>query len=43
MGFAFLGIVAFFFLMSMLGFVADSRDGADWQPTSDGMRRARRL
>jgi hypothetical protein len=43
MGFALLGIVAFFFLMSVLGFVVDSRDSADWQPTSDGVRRARRL
>ena len=30
-------------LLSALGWVADSRDGADWTPTEGGIRRARRL
>jgi hypothetical protein len=28
-------------LASALGFVADSRDSADWKPTSNGVRAAR--
>ena len=38
---AFLVFVAFLVLLtifSALGWVADSRDGADWAPTSNGMR-----
>jgi hypothetical protein len=32
---AFLVMIA---LVSALGWVADSRDGADWRPTRDGFR-----
>jgi hypothetical protein len=31
----FFGLLALF---AALGWVADSRDGADWQPTSNGVR-----
>jgi hypothetical protein len=30
-------------LLSALGWVADSRDGADWTPTEGGLRRPRRI
>jgi hypothetical protein len=36
-----LALLAFFViiaLFSALGFVADSRDSADWKPSVDGMR-----
>ncbi|HET6531329.1 MAG TPA: hypothetical protein VFH03_12075 [Actinoplanes sp.] len=33
--------LVFIVLASMLGLVADSRDSADWKPTSNGMRAAR--
>ncbi len=32
---AFFGLLALF---SLLGWVVDSRDGADWQPTINGVR-----
>jgi hypothetical protein len=39
-------VVAFLTLVvvaSMLGWVADSRDGADWKPTEDGRRTDHRV
>ncbi|MEV8510064.1 hypothetical protein AB0368_35275 [Actinoplanes sp. NPDC051475] len=39
-----LGILLFFLLLvlaSASGLTADSRDSADWKPTSDGLRAAR--
>jgi hypothetical protein len=37
---AFIGVVV---LLAALGWVADSRDGADWTPTDSGFRRPRPL
>ncbi len=37
-------VIAFFLLIelaSILGLVSDSRDSADWKPTTNGMRAAR--
>ena len=34
----FVAILVLFTIFSALGWVADSRDGADWAPTSNGMR-----
>jgi hypothetical protein len=31
-------VFALIVLASMLGWVVDSRDGADWAPTADGFR-----
>ena len=39
-----LAVVLFFALIALasaLGLVADSRDSADWKPTSEGVRAAR--
>jgi hypothetical protein len=30
-------------VLSALGWVADSRDGADWAPTQNGVRQPRRI
>ena len=34
----FVAFLALLTIFSALGWVADSRDGADWAPTSNGMR-----
>ncbi|MEV6631089.1 hypothetical protein AB0M54_10075 [Actinoplanes sp. NPDC051470] len=39
-----IGVLLFLVLIALaarFGLVADSRDSADWKPSSDGMRRAR--
>jgi hypothetical protein len=37
------GFLALIVIASMLGLVADSRDGADWKPTDGGRRVNRRV
>ena len=37
-----LALLLVFVLAAALGWVADSRDGADWAPTWDGVRQPRR-
>jgi hypothetical protein len=37
-----LAIFLFFIVAAAFGWVADSRDGADWMPTWDGVRQSRR-
>jgi hypothetical protein len=39
MGFILLSLLALLVVASLLGWTADSRDGARWKPTDDGRRR----
>lgn len=40
-------VLAFFILLivaaSVFGWVADSREGGDWSPTTDGLRQSHRI